>query len=86
LHAFILTSRTESDYEPDFELPNFAELGKALRNLSCLDYEAYNPEDFVDDKALLRAGGWKENDDEWERLPLEPIGKSIEVTIVYYSY
>jgi hypothetical protein len=65
----------ESDYEPEFELPDFAELGKGLRNLSCFDYEEYNPEDFVDDRAILKASGWTENEDDWERLPLEEIGE-----------
>ena len=71
----------ESDYEPDIELPDFRELGKTLRNLSCLDHEEYNPEDFVDDKALLKASGWIEDEDQWERLPLEPIGKSISSVV-----
>lgn len=65
---------TESDYEAEFELPDFTELGNSLRNLSHFDFEEYNPEDFVDDEALLKASGWVENDNQWERLSLEPIG------------
>jgi len=63
----------ESDYEPEIELPDFRELGKTLKNLSCFDYEEYKPEDFVDNNRLLKASGWKTNEDEWERLPLDPI-------------
>ncbi|KZS98693.1 hypothetical protein SISNIDRAFT_448989 [Sistotremastrum niveocremeum HHB9708] len=49
----------EETWEPDFAVPDFKAIGQSLRNMPYyLSSLATNPEDFVDEEEVLRAGGF----------------------------